>query len=252
MDNPLTMLSSSPLQKPSKMGFPSLSALESIGRIDAGEMYAVKIMDVRNSSDAPQPHIWRDEMGTIQAWILSSTALPGSGGYFFLGYGSGHGRSFFILFWRVIWTEVTFQRTCPNLIQFVERAPSSAQDSRLDSEILRRRWRHLGVTPFPPCHRQGSEKRSSTAERSFRAPQCGCSATWPLIICLLWLLWDGHQKLPSIQRDFHACFGSSMAGCDKVLPPFMICVLCETCRVFDHSSKAYAVSKIPVSPATEA
>lgn len=89
------------------MGFPSLSALESIGRIDAGEMYAVKIMDVRNSSDAPQPHIWRDEMGTIQAWILSSTALPGSGGYFFLGYGSGHGRSFFILFWGVIWTEVT-------------------------------------------------------------------------------------------------------------------------------------------------
>jgi hypothetical protein len=99
---------------------------------------------------------------------------------------------------------------------------------------------------------QGSEKRSSTAERSFRAPQCGCSATWPLIICLLWLLWDGHQKLPSIQRDFRACFGSSMAGCDKVLPPFMICVLCETRRVFDHSSKAYAVSKIPVSPATEA
>lgn len=98
-------------------------------------------------------------MGTIQAWILSS-ALPGSGGYryFFLGYGSGHGRSFFILFWGVIWTEVTEA----NMSQFVERAPSeSAQDSRLDSEILRRQgWRHLGVTPFPPCHHSPGKREA--------------------------------------------------------------------------------------------
>ena len=70
MNNPrdLTMLSSHFKSLPS---WDSQVSVESqrydpsrIGRIDSGEMYAVKIMDVRNSSDAPQPQIWK-EMGTI-------------------------------------------------------------------------------------------------------------------------------------------------------------------------------------------
>ena len=150
-----------------------------------------------------------DEMGTIQAWILSS-ALPGSGGYHVFS-------SFFEGLFGLKW----LKRTCPNLWNVLPPSPLRIRGWTQKS------WgaRAGDILGWPLSHlatiRQGSEKRSSTAERSFRAHQCGCSATWPLIICLLWLLWDGHQKLPSIQRDFHACFGSSMAGCDKWYASFV-------------------------------
>ena len=73
---------------------------------------------------------------------------------FFLGVWIRAWKKFFHPFFGGLFGLKWLKRTCPNLIQFVERAPSeSAQDSRLDSEILRRQgWRHLGVTPFPPCH----------------------------------------------------------------------------------------------------